>query len=204
VATMGLPAGTASAQQPDSRQHLAQARTRILPPSSTAPKPSAPGCKVTGSTGGGYVETCPPDNAPGEAGPGAPAAAGQPNGQGGTPIEPGGEELSQKHWIQEGQPDTPPPPNPTPARASSGKGALIGLGIGAGVIGLAAIIAAAAGGGNSGSSSSACPSGSHECHDQGNHCCPDGRTVFCPNSNTCTNLDGSGAECGSGQPRRAC
>jgi hypothetical protein len=100
-----------------------------------------------------------------------------------------------------------PPPSPTPApapEAAAGSGGSHGgaiataavLGV-LGVVGLAYLLMP----------KEHCGSGSHACgnpNDSSTPCCPNGRTVYCPNSRTCTNLDGSGAECGTGQPRRAC
>jgi len=87
---------------------------------------------------------------------------------------------------------------PPPSTASTSNAGMTALGVGAAVVGVGLLVALVAG-----AAEKTCPSGYHQCRPT-DKCCPDGRTIYCPNSNTCTNLTGSGGECGAGQPKRAC
>jgi hypothetical protein len=102
-----------------------------------------------------------------------------------------------------------PPPSPTPAPApeaaagaGGGHGGVIAAAVVLGVLAVAGLAYLAI----PKTASQHCANGTHACNpgNSNSPCCPDANTVYCPNSNSCTNLNGSGAECGSGQPRQSC
>jgi hypothetical protein len=113
-------------------------------------------------------------------------------------------DFSQKTFVSVDTLRQAAPPAPT-AGGGAGSGLMLVLG-GLGIAALAVGLSGAGEESSSGGGGSSCPSGSHACNPSANPliCCPNGTTVYCPNSRTCTNLTGSGSECGAGQPRQSC